>query len=158
MLITKLSLLLSHYNINIGASLLATTAYNSGDLGSIPGLRRSPGGGNGCHFSTLTWRIPWTEEPGGLQSTGSQKVGHDWVTNILLNINIYTVGFIFSLVAWLAGSYFPNQGLNLCPQQWKCEVLTTGPPGNSHIGSLEKLLNKGILFYFIFLWFLAILF
>ena len=30
--------------------------------------------------STLAWRIPWTEEPGGLQSTGSQRVGHDCVT------------------------------------------------------------------------------
>jgi len=33
------------------------------------------------HSSTLAWRIPWTEEPGGLQSRGSQRVGHDWVTN-----------------------------------------------------------------------------
>ena len=33
------------------------------------------------HFSILTWRIPWTEEPGGLQSTRSQKVAHDSVTN-----------------------------------------------------------------------------
>ena len=29
------------------------------------------------HSSTLTWRIPWREEPGGLQSMGSQRVGHD---------------------------------------------------------------------------------
>ena len=29
------------------------------------------------HSSVLTWRIPWTEEPGGLQSMGSQRVGHD---------------------------------------------------------------------------------
>ena len=29
------------------------------------------------HSSTLAWRIPWTEEPGGLQSTGSQRVAHD---------------------------------------------------------------------------------
>ena len=29
------------------------------------------------HSSILTWRIPWTEEPGRLQSTGSQRVGHD---------------------------------------------------------------------------------
>ena len=29
------------------------------------------------HSSSLAWRIPWTEEPGGLQSTGSQTVGHD---------------------------------------------------------------------------------
>ena len=30
-----------------------------------------------AHFSILAWRIPWTEEPGGLQSTGLQRVGHD---------------------------------------------------------------------------------
>ena len=33
------------------------------------------------HSNILAWRIPWTEEPGGLQSMGSQRVGHDWVTN-----------------------------------------------------------------------------
>ena len=32
------------------------------------------------HFSILAWRIPWTEEPGGLQSMGSQRVGRDLVT------------------------------------------------------------------------------
>ena len=32
-------------------------------------------------FSILAWRIPWTEEPGGLQSVGSQRVSPDWVTN-----------------------------------------------------------------------------
>ena len=37
--------------------------------------------GTATHSSILAWRIPWTEEPGGLQSTGSQRVGHDWVTN-----------------------------------------------------------------------------
>ena len=30
------------------------------------------------HYSILAWRIPWTEEPGGLQPIGSQRVGHDW--------------------------------------------------------------------------------
>ena len=32
----------------------------------------------GTHSSILAWRIPWTEEPGGLQSIGSQRIGHDW--------------------------------------------------------------------------------
>ena len=32
------------------------------------------------HSSILAWKIPWTEEPGGLQSMGSQRVGHDCVT------------------------------------------------------------------------------
>ena len=34
--------------------------------------------GTAIHSSTLAWRIPWTEEPGGLQSVGSQRVRHDW--------------------------------------------------------------------------------
>ena len=33
------------------------------------------------HSSILAWRIPWTEEPGGLQSMGLQRVRYDWVTN-----------------------------------------------------------------------------
>ena len=37
--------------------------------------------GIATHYSILTWRIPWIEEPGGLQSTGSQRVGRDWITN-----------------------------------------------------------------------------
>ena len=36
------------------------------------------------HSSVLAWRIPWTEEPGGLQFTGSQRVRHDWVTSLHL--------------------------------------------------------------------------
>ena len=36
--------------------------------------------GMATHSSILAWRIPWTEEPGGLQSKGSQRVGHEWVT------------------------------------------------------------------------------
>ena len=35
------------------------------------------------HFSILTWRIPWTEEPGRLQSMGLQRIGHNWITNTL---------------------------------------------------------------------------
>ena len=34
------------------------------------------------HSSILAWRIPWMEEPDGLQSTGSQRVGHDWATSL----------------------------------------------------------------------------
>ena len=34
------------------------------------------------HSSTLAWKIPWTEEPGRLQSMGSQRVGHDWETTL----------------------------------------------------------------------------
>ena len=41
------------------------------------------------HSSTLAWRIPWTEDPGGLQSTGSQRVGHDWATSLSLSELFY---------------------------------------------------------------------
>ena len=37
------------------------------------------------HSSTLAWEIPWTEEPGGLQSRGSLRVGYDWVTSLSLS-------------------------------------------------------------------------
>ena len=50
---------------------------NAGDWGLIPESGRSPGEGNGIHSSILDWRIPWTEEPGGLQSVGSQRVEHN---------------------------------------------------------------------------------
>ena len=36
------------------------------------------------HSSTLAWKIPWTEEPGGLQSMGSLRVGNDWATSLSL--------------------------------------------------------------------------
>ena len=47
------------------------------DVSSIPELGRSPGVGMATHSSILAWRIPWTEEPDGLQTTGSHRVGHD---------------------------------------------------------------------------------
>ena len=49
---------------------------NSRDLCFIPGSGRSPGEGNGSPLCNFALRIPWTEEPCGLQSTGSQRVGH----------------------------------------------------------------------------------
>ena len=60
-----------------GGSDGKTSAYNAGDLGSIPGLGDPLEKAMATHSSTLAWKIPWTEEPGGLQSMGSQRVGHD---------------------------------------------------------------------------------
>ena len=54
------------------------SACSAGDSGSIPGLGRSTE--MATHSSSLAWRIPPTEEPGGLQSMGSQRVGHDLAT------------------------------------------------------------------------------
>ena len=54
------------------------SACNAGDPGSIPGLGRSPGEEMATHSSILAWRIPWTEEPGRLQSMGSQESDMTW--------------------------------------------------------------------------------
>ena len=50
---------------------------NAGDVGLIPRLGRSPGEGNGYSLQYSCLGNPWTEEPGGLQSMGSQRAGHD---------------------------------------------------------------------------------
>ena len=52
-------------------------ACNAGDWA---GSGRSLRVGNAAYPSLLAWRIPWTEQPGGLQSMGSQRDGHDLVT------------------------------------------------------------------------------
>ena len=52
-------------------------ACNVGDSSSIPGSGRSSEQGMAIYSSFLAWRIPWTEEPGGLRSMGSQGVEHD---------------------------------------------------------------------------------
>ena len=50
---------------------------DAGEVSSIPGSERSSGEEMAIHSSILAWRIPWTEEPGGLQSIGLQRVGHN---------------------------------------------------------------------------------
>ena len=53
---------------------------NEGDTDSIPGLGRSSGEGNGNPLQYSCLENPWTEKPGGLESTESQRVGHNLVT------------------------------------------------------------------------------
>ena len=69
-----------HARIFPGGSVVKNLPANSRDMGSIPGLGRSPGIGNGNPVQYLSWEIPWTEEPGGLPSMGSQRVRYNLVT------------------------------------------------------------------------------
>ena len=64
----------------LGVSKCKESDCQAGDVGSIPGSGRSPGGGNSNPLQYSSLEIPWTEEPGGLQSMGSQKVRHDLAT------------------------------------------------------------------------------
>ena len=65
----------------LGGSDGKESTCNVGDPGLTLASGRSPGEGNGNHSCILAWKIPWAEEPGGLQSMGWQRVRHDWVTN-----------------------------------------------------------------------------
>ena len=49
-------------------------AGDAGDAASTPGSGRCPGGGNDTHSNILAWETPWTEEPGGPQFMGLQKI------------------------------------------------------------------------------------
>ena len=57
----------------------------------------SLGKGMATRSSTLAWRIPWTEEPGGLQSIELQRAGHDWATNTFTSLRIIP----WSSIGWL---------------------------------------------------------
>ena len=60
--------------------------------------------GMAIHSSLLAWRIPWTEEPDGLQSMGSQRVGYNWTTNGhllgLLIVSMIFNCFLFKYFSW----------------------------------------------------------
>ena len=68
--------------------------------------------GMATHSSILSWKIPWMEEPGRLQSMGSQRVGHDWVTSLSLSVyschlflissvrSIPFLSFVVPIFAW----------------------------------------------------------
>ena len=98
---------------------------NAGDLSNcslIPGAARYPGGGNGNTTSTLAWRFPWTDEPGGLQSIWSQRVGQDWSD--------------------LAHNWFAKSSA-VSGVQWSCSVI------HIHISiTLLFFLPSFVLFYF----------
>ena len=65
-----------------GGSVGKESACNAGYSGSVPGLGSSSEEGNGNPFQySCLGKIPWTEEPGELQSRGSQGVGHNWTAN-----------------------------------------------------------------------------
>ena len=64
-------------NCCAGGSEVKASACSAGDPSSIPGSGRSLEKEMATHSRILAWRIPWTEEPGGLQATGLQRVRHD---------------------------------------------------------------------------------
>ena len=77
------------------------------------------------HSSTLAWTIPWTEEPGGLQSMGSLGVGHDWATSLSLPFHALEKEMTThsSVLAWrIPGTGepggLPSMGLHRVGHDW----------------------------------------
>ena len=56
------------------------------------------------HSSTLAWKIPRTEEPGRLQSIGSQRVGYDWATSLSLWLSPFSFKCLFGVTHWSCAS------------------------------------------------------
>ena len=80
----KLILTLSYdSHLGTGGSDGKESTCNAGDPGSFPGLGRSLEKGIATHSSIFAWKVPRTEKPGRLQSTGSQRARHYWATNTL---------------------------------------------------------------------------
>ena len=83
--------------------------------------------GMATHSSILAWRIPWMEEPGELQSIGSQRVGHDWVT--------FTSGSrsntLYMYWLKLSGPKFPKWKEWKRPREGRQDVSTVTDPSKS---------------------------
>ena len=81
------------------------------------------------HSSILAWRSPWTEEPGGLQSMGPQRVGHDWAVNTIYTLLEKAMAPHSSTLAW--------------------KILWTEEPGRlQSTGSLESDTTERLHFHF----------
>ena len=112
---------------------------SEGDLFSILGSGRSPGKRKGYHFSILAWIIPWTEESGRLQSMGSQRIRHNWMTNNTLKLANNPSACISlantnpSQFSSVAQSCLPNP----CPLSRWCHptISSSAVPFSSHLQS-----------------------
>ena len=75
-----------------GSSADKQSACHAGDLGSILGWEDPLEKGMAAHSSILVWMIPWTEEPGRLQS-----IGHDWATNTFPPLSFFSTTYLQSM-------------------------------------------------------------
>ena len=104
---------------------LPANAGDMRDIGLIPGLGRAPGGGHGNPLQYLAWRIPWTQEPGGLQSIGSHRVGHDCSDLAQHTINLIS----YPILYFLSFFFFLNSVDQSCLALWN--PIHYSPPGSS---------------------------
>ena len=110
------------------------------------------------HSSILAWRIPGTEEPGGLPSMGSHRGGHDWSDSAAAAAHTYThtLPFIYPFIHWRTLGLFPELSIcvcgcvcvcsvsRLCPTL--CDSMDYSPPGSSVHGLSQQEYWSGLPF------------
>ena len=124
-----------------GSSDGKESAYKAGDLGSIPGSLNQEDSlerGMAIHSLILAWRIPWTEEPGALQSMVLQRVRHDWATNT------------FPFFRSFQSLKFPEKGIASLFPPWEYSGYSQKPswPSESSWSRKEANRHKGLLCQF----------
>ena len=80
-------------------SVVKNLPASAGDVGSIPGSGRSPVKEMATHSTIFAWEMPWTEEPGKLQSMGLQRVRHDFTHDDQTKCSVTKSALYFSKCA-----------------------------------------------------------
>ena len=95
-------------------------------VGLIPGLGRSPGGGNATQSSILAWSIPWIEEPGRLPSMGSQSQAWlKWLNTHTQDVTLVCLashGLFLELQLWLSLNIFSFPLVSPVAQWWRIHL------------------------------------
>ena len=95
------------------------------------------------HSSTVAWKIPWTEEPGRLQSMGSQRVGHDWATSLSLSSNMISyLGISSSVLCKFESEVGGTAQLHLTASETQMQMNTFRDWWESHFSSHRAKPNK----------------
>ena len=129
------------------------------DLGSVPGLGRSPGEGNGNPLQYSCLEIPWMEEPGRLQSMGLKRVGHDWATSLSFHFNdslliffVFVFHSSYSFCRQEHGKRHDWELASLCWDQVKspgsaCGFGQQAPSSGCYVEFSIKVREDGLLFF-----------
>ena len=102
------------------------------------------------HCSILAWRIPWVEEPDGLQSMGSQRDGHDWATSLSLSMCLPTSTVYCGVYWWNIVSLGTTKGkkkLHLLVEGTLCVIFVALKTCTESLETVEISMNFKILQY-----------
>ena len=121
-----------------GSSDGKESAYNAGDRVQSLGREDPLEKRMATHSSLIAWRIQWAEEPGGLQSMGSHRGGHDRETNTFTFRHVYlrNTCLYLDIYAW---PVYDSKQLSVCPVN-----LSNSPPMDSIILELQKTSSANI--------------